>query len=135
MTSPWLVGWNPKKDGSPLPHEVDVAIIGGGATGLCEADYRLGAWAHTAKHLDAIISSEPLDWEGLLPNVTKWLDGHIMPLLNQSTATGRRLQMNLAVMLSKKMPALSSRVAPELWEDIKAEKELTAADTTGVLAI
>ena len=107
----------------------------GGATGLCEADYRLGAWAHTAKHLDAIISSEPLDWEGLLPNVTKWLDGHIMPLLNQSTATGRRLQMNLAVMLSKKMPALSSRVAPELWEDIKAEKELTAADTTGVLAI
>ena len=37
-------------------------------------------------------------------------------------------KMAFAVLLSKKMPALSSRIAPELWADIEAEKELTAAD-------
>ena len=136
MCSPalWALRGGGIADASALAESDESPARLGGKLGLCEHDFIIGAWAHTLRSIDQMLSETPLDWHAMLPCTVRWLDESIMPRLRTCTATGYRYQMLGALLFQAKMPQLAARMSDEIWEDIKATRELVTAQTSGMLA-
>ena len=102
---------------------------------LCAVDLQAGAWCHTVRALDFLMSAAPLDWEGRLPRVSKWLDVHIMPRLEKVTAVERRYQLLMTQVLTAKMPALAARIPDDIRKDIEATVEAARASSAEAFPI
>ena len=77
----------------------------------------------------------PLDWEGRLPRVSRWLDVHIMPRLEKVTAVERRYQLLMTQVLTAKMPALAARIPDDIRKDIEATVEAARASSAEAFPI
>ena len=102
---------------------------------LCAVDLQAGAWCHTVRALDFLMSAAPLDWEGRLPRVSRWLDVHIMPRLEKVTAVERRYQLLMTQVLTAKMPALAARIPDDIRKDIEATVEAARASSAEAFPI
>ena len=116
---------------APFEKALDKAPYLSGKDTPSGVDFRTASWFQTMSLVDAVLTAphKTLNAPRDLPNLTAWMRDRMVPLLQNVSSTGKRMQMLMIGTLFKKMPALAKNIPAAFLEELEHVVEL--AKTSG----